>query len=241
MSCSKHEKPLSSATENMPATASPSSVHDFEAPSVAVAEQAGNEPELDHLECLDPQTGVAKIWTVAERQLVVGQLLEKHFDRVYRYAYHLSGCASAAEDISQEVFLRAFRSVHQLRDEQASAGWLLTIARNEFGRYCQARKTLLDIDQHAPQEKANHVQSIDSQEWVHFALNQLPIESRTVVLMFYFEEKSYSQIATELGLPMGTVMSRLSRARSHLKHALDSQRGLVSSSPNSHTLVKDHQ
>lgn len=246
MPCSKHEK-LPQPAIAMPAATSTASAHEQLA-TLAGAIPAFNRElesgsmELSDLESDNSQSTAEKTpWTTAKRQMVVGQLLEEHFDRVYRYAYYLSGCSSVAEDIAQEVFLRAFRSIHQLRSQEASVSWLLTIARNEFGRYCQSRKASLDVDKHEPVDETDRIRQIDCLDWVQNALQQLPIEFRTVVLMFYFEEKSYLQIASELELPMGTVMSRLSRARCHLKQALEAQSGALSSESKTRALVKDHQ
>lgn len=159
-----------------------------------------------------------------ERLRLTEQLLEEHQATVFRYAFRLSGCAATAEDIVQEVFLRAFRSLHQLRDESAARGWLLTIARNEFMR--AVRKTSpasLSIEPPDPETVTAelNVPLLDQQEWVGVALEQLPEEFRLVLLMFYFEELSYAEIAEQLNIPLGTVMSRLSRGRSHLKQALE--------------------
>ncbi len=155
------------------------------------------------------------------------QLLNDHFDTVFRYAYRLTGNSSAAEDVAQEVFLRAFRNSHQLRDAGAAKGWLFVITRNEFARWCKkfaprSSLEMLDIPDH---QTAADCSAIDREEWVQQALEQLPVDYRTVIGMFYFEQLSYVEIAEELGIPIGTVMSRLNRGRAHLKktlrHAVD--------------------
>jgi RNA polymerase sigma-70 factor, ECF subfamily len=166
---------------------------------------------------------------VLAEELVLG-----HFDHVYRYALRLSGNSTVAEDIAQDVFLRAIKSIHQLRDPAAVTAWLLTIVRNEFARMCQARKLVYGLDEPTfdcgPIAEADHVQAVDGHDWVHQALKLLPVEFRLVVLMFYFEEKSYAEIASELEIPMGTVMSRLNRGRQHLKQALEASQS-TSQSP----------
>jgi RNA polymerase sigma-70 factor, ECF subfamily len=159
----------------------------------------------------------------AQRLARTEQLLETHQATVFRYAYRLIGCASTAEDITQEVFLRAFRSIHQLRDDAAARGWLLTIARNEFLRYCRKKGSQDRLVDPRSFDVVDELQppAIDHQEWVARALEELPEEFRLVILMYYFEELSYAQIAEQLKIPMGTLMSRLSRAKTHLKTALD--------------------
>jgi RNA polymerase sigma-70 factor, ECF subfamily len=150
------------------------------------------------------------------------RLLEEHHATVFSYAYRLTGNSSAAEDVAQEVFVRAFRSLHQLRDDQAMRGWLLVITRNEFARWCKkfAPKSSVEIEEASESQAEEGSEAIDRAEWVQRALAQLPAEYQLVVNMFYFEQLSYVEIAESLSIPIGTVMSRLSRGRNHLKKSL---------------------
>lgn len=151
-------------------------------------------------------------------------LLEEHHDVIYGYAYRLSGHAAVAEDIVQEVYLRAFRSIHNLRESAAARSWLLTITRNEFSRWCKKRRPTTSIDTTTDDQLQTDTPSVgaelEQQEWVTRALADLAEDYRIVVAMYYFEELSYSAIASQLEIPIGTVMSRLNRAKKHLKEAL---------------------
>ncbi len=162
-------------------------------------------------------------WTAERRHSRTNELVVAHHELVFRYAYRLTGCRSAAEDITQEVFLRTFRSIEQLRDPQAERGWLLAIARNEFARWCRLaaahRATSTETD--IPDDVEGEESDLERRDWVQAAMDQLPVEFRTVVMMFYFEQLSYTEIAETLGIPVGTVMSRLSRGKTHLKRCLD--------------------
>lgn len=162
-------------------------------------------------------------WSAQQRHARTNQLLANHHELVFRYAYRLTACRSSAEDITQEVFLRAFKSIEQLRDPQAERGWLLTITRNEFARWCRLaaaqRATARDVEVADPGDGGEN--DLERRDWVQAALDQLEPEFRVVVLMFYFEQLSYTEMAETLEIPMGTVMSRLSRAKSHLKRCLD--------------------
>ncbi len=162
----------------------------------------------------------------ADRLHRVEALVDGYHEAVYRYAFHLVGCSSAAEDIAQEVFLRAFRSVHQLREEKAAKGWLLVITRNEFARWCRKRPKSTSIDNDSspelPDEPAQgQTRQLEDTEWVQAALKQLSNEYRQVLLMYYYEELSYAEIAEQLSIPIGTVMSRLSRGKKALREHLD--------------------
>ena len=149
-------------------------------------------------------------------------LIANYHHSVYRYAFWLSGCAQSAEDITQEVFLRAFRGLHRLRDEQAVKGWLMTITRNEFARWCRKRvpKPVPEIAE-GFELVAHTAEATENIEWVSRGLAKLPQEFRVVLLMFYFEQLSYAQISEALSIPMGTVMSRMNRGRLQLKEALE--------------------
>ncbi len=162
-------------------------------------------------------------WSSQQRHARTNQLLANHHELVFRYAYRLTACRSSAEDITQEVFLRVFKSIEQLRDPGAERGWLLTITRNEFARWCRlaaSQRTTVSDDE-ATDPASGGESDLERRDWVQAALDQLEPEFRIVVLMFYFEQLSYTEIAESLEIPMGTVMSRLSRAKSHLKRCLD--------------------
>jgi len=149
--------------------------------------------------------------------------LAEHLPRVYAYAFRLGGSADVAEDLTQQAYLVAQQRLHQLRDRDRLVSWLLRIVRNLFLKSCRRRVPLsasqldIEVDQVI---QAEVLESSCDEEQVRRALAQLPDDYRTVVLMFYFEELSYREIADELGIPAGTVMSRLSRAKSHLRRLL---------------------
>ncbi len=162
--------------------------------------------------------------TADERLVRVNQLVERYHELLFRYAFRLSGCRATAEDIVQDVFLRAFRAVDQLRDVAAERGWLLAITRNEFARWCRTAvqtRERLEAEGDCVDVEETDVLEIERRDWVQAALDQLPLEFRTVVLLYYFEHLSYTEIAEQLELPIGTVMSRLNRAKGHLRRCLD--------------------
>lgn len=158
----------------------------------------------------------------SDQRVRTERLLDEHYQVVFRYAYRLTGCAASAEDVTQEVFLRAYRSVHQLREQAAARGWLMTITRNEFARWCRKSAPGRSLESEGGDFPAAEVEpALDRCEWVQQALEELPQEFRQVLLMYYFEESSYAKIAQDLQIPIGTVMSRLNRGKGHLKAALD--------------------
>ncbi len=153
----------------------------------------------------------------------IQRLIDDHLDAVYRYAYRLTGTVHDAEDLAQQVFLLAQERLGQLRDFDRARGWLFTILRNSFLKMVQQTQpvpaTNVGLNLEAVPAEGENGQVVDSAE-LQAAINELPAEFRVVVVMFYFEECSYREIAEKLDLPMGTVMSRLARAKGHLRTKL---------------------
>jgi RNA polymerase sigma-70 factor, ECF subfamily len=150
-------------------------------------------------------------------------LVRDHHAIAYRYAFRLCGRPAEAEDLTQQAYLIAHRKLDQLREPDRARGWLLSIVRSCFLKSVRkpAATPATDLDFPLDQAADTHPQTdpIDREE-LAAALDVLPDEFRLVVLMFYFEELSYQQIAEQLDVPLGTVMSRLSRAKAHLRRRL---------------------
>jgi RNA polymerase sigma-70 factor (ECF subfamily) len=146
----------------------------------------------------------------------IHDLVTQHYRAVYRYGYRLTGNAADAEDLTQQTFLRAHRSLEQLRQTDLADRWLLKIIRNEFLRKVGRPVTAAN----PPDVPAAPSPAQDDADELRSALAGLSDEFRLPLLLFYFEELSYREIAEELGVPIGTVMSRLSRARDALRSRL---------------------
>lgn len=153
----------------------------------------------------------------------VQRLVADYHAAVYRYAYRLTGSAADAEDLTQHVFLVAQEKLEQLRRAESARGWLFTILRNHWLRTVKRQEALsatsIGLNLDALPSNAEDVPDIDSAR-LQEALGQLSAEFRIIVAMFYFEDCSYREIAEKLDLPMGTVMSRLARAKGQLRSTL---------------------
>jgi RNA polymerase sigma-70 factor (ECF subfamily) len=148
------------------------------------------------------------------------QVVADHLQAVYRYAYRLAGSAVDAEDLTQQAFLVAQSKRSQVRDASCIRSWLLTVARNHYLKTLRRQLPAPTVDLAVDSLPEAAAESPVDAERLHAALAELPNEFRLVVLMFYFEHLSYQQIAAELGIPIGTVMSRLSRAKAQLRRRL---------------------
>lgn len=153
----------------------------------------------------------------------VRELIDAHYDSLYRYAYRLSGAATDAEDLTQEAFGKALARLPQLRDPAKAKGWLFRILRNAYLhrlRDQRRHKTVsLDGIGDLPDDPPNEPPVIDPAR-LQEALNELDEGFRTPLILFYFEEFSYRDIADQMELPIGTVMSRLARAKAYLRTKL---------------------
>ncbi|MSR10850.1 MAG: sigma-70 family RNA polymerase sigma factor [Gammaproteobacteria bacterium] len=141
------------------------------------------------------------------------------YQDVFRYAYWLCKSKPLAEDLVQETFLRAWRSLESLQDDKAAKAWLFTILRRENARlYERYRPELVDIEgQSIAENDELEPDSRMERELLHNAINRLESEYREPLLLQVIGGFSGKEIADILDLNNNTVMTRLFRARSKLK------------------------
>ncbi len=154
-----------------------------------------------------------------------------HLDAAYNLARWLMRNDADAQDVVQEAYLRALRFFGGFRGSDARA-WLLTIVRNTCYTWLKRSRSpqlSCDFDEVAfareyegPDPETEQLLKAQAQ-LVNQAVEQLPIEFREVVVLRELEELSYKEIAVVLGVPIGTVMSRLARARKRLQSLLESE------------------
>lgn len=151
------------------------------------------------------------------------------FDRLYNFAHWLTQNREEAEDLVQETYAKALKGFSSFQPGTNFRAWIYRILRNTFltsrtGLKAEpldaeedAKAAAIPPDQHTPE---SILLSRLDQQLVHQAMDGLPVIYREVLLLSEFEEMSYKEIASTLGVPVGTVMSRLSRARSALRDAV---------------------
>ena len=143
-----------------------------------------------------------------------------HMDAAYNFARYLARDPDAAEDIVQDAFLRAYRAFDGWRGEAAKA-WLLAIVRNAFVDWVKANRRDvasaesedLSIDPDTPESLLLQARDV---AMMRTTVERLPEPFREALVLRELEELSYKEIALVTGVPMGTVMSRLTRAREML-------------------------
>lgn len=148
-----------------------------------------------------------------------------HLPQLRRYARALSGSTAAADDLVQDCLERALRRAKTLQNPNLMASWLRAILHNIFIddiRRKSARGSTVDIDDVGHDAALSAGGDRDAQHLdIVRAVNRLGFEHRQVLLLVAVEGLSYSEIAAELGVPIGTVMSRLARAREKLRMMLE--------------------
>jgi RNA polymerase sigma-70 factor (ECF subfamily) len=170
----------------------------------------------------------------SNRSTSEADMLSEHIDGLYSYALALSRNRVDAEDLVQETYVRAIPAVRRLRKESNVKSWMFTILRNIWLNQLRRPRVAVqmsgtDIDQFLPEFRAPTAKDPHSllltsldQERVRQAISRLPVDSREIILLREFEDLSYQEIAGVLKCPIGTVMSRLGRARSKLRELLSS-------------------
>jgi RNA polymerase sigma-70 factor (ECF subfamily) len=151
--------------------------------------------------------------------------LEAVVPRLRRYARALTGHREAADDLTQDTLERAWTKRALWQPGTDLRAWMFTVMHNVFVNGTRrARPTVslddLGVDEAGPAPAASVETGVALSELAR-ALAQLPDEQRAVLLLVGLEQFSYAEASDVLGVPMGTVMSRLSRARERLRHLLE--------------------
>ncbi|MCR4399945.1 MAG: sigma-70 family RNA polymerase sigma factor [Syntrophomonadaceae bacterium] len=160
-------------------------------------------------------------------------LVVAYQDRVFTQCYHLTGSLADAQDLAQEVFLRAYRGLHAFRGDADLGTWLHRIAVNTYlnGRRKYRPEALFSLDDPVPgtdgdltrqlaaqtEDPVERLERLEIQAAVQEALAQLSPDFRAILVLREFEDCSYEEMASLLGCSVGTVKSRLNRARRALR------------------------
>ncbi|HUJ74938.1 MAG TPA: RNA polymerase sigma factor [bacterium] len=150
--------------------------------------------------------------------------LEQHIPRLRRYAQALVGDAARADDLVQDCLERAWSKGHLFRPGSNLQAWLFTILHNlhaNAARRYNSRPALVALadDFQAPPVRPSQVEAYQVGE-LKEALNKVSEDQRQVLLMVGMEQMTYEEVAQALGIPIGTVMSRLHRGRERLRELL---------------------
>ncbi|HVT82084.1 MAG TPA: RNA polymerase sigma factor [Phycisphaerae bacterium] len=157
------------------------------------------------------------------------QWVSAYAPELYRFAYRLSGKHQVAEDLLQETFVEAWRSVEKQREPGKERAWLYQILRYRYAHYLRDRKqepqmAALEDDMAAARRAAPAMEALAERESLETALGLLAPEIRETFLMVFMQGYKCREAADDLHVPIGTVLSRLSRARESLRKSLGGER-----------------
>ncbi len=174
------------------------------------------------------RTDAELLSAVAEDPEAFLGIFERHFDAVHGFIARQLGRA-AAEDAVAEVFVRALRSAQTFVPESADARpWLLGIATNVVRaelrqRYARAQQPIEAVEPPSAPADESRLDAVGDLAEVKRAMELIPIDDREPLLLFAWLDLSYEEIALALGIPIGTVRSRIARARRRLRSELGSE------------------
>ena len=154
---------------------------------------------------------------------VVERLIEDYGQEVYRIAYFYIKDRQLAEDVFQEVFYKVMKNYHKFKHQSSEKTWLTRITINtckDLLRTNWIKRVTTFSTWQEPQSDYEAPFDIEKQEEyqeLYQMIQKLPTKYKDVILLFYYKELSYEVISQILGIPEGTVRSRLARARTKLK------------------------
>ena len=203
--------------------------------AVALPFPLATPTELVHPACPADEAEWARAAAGGDK-VAFARLVEKHKQSVFGLCYRLLGGGEEARDAAQEAFVRSYTGIRDFDPRQPFAAWVLRIARNHCIDLLRRRRPTLALEGRsdegpetgvAPELSDRYamggeqaVQEIEAQRDLDRAVASLPPRYREVIALFHVQHKSYAEIALALGVPMGTVMTWLHRARKELKAQL---------------------
>lgn len=174
----------------------------------------------------DSDAALIRRYLANEDESAAEELIRRHARSVYRKLCHLLRNREDSEDLTQQVFAKAFAALSTYIDRGQFRSWLLRIARNESFALMRRRKARPQPDREVQEGDLNapsvieEIQSRDKVAGIAQAIRQLPADERQVVQLRLQEELAFREIAELLEVPLGTVLSRMHQARSRLRGAL---------------------
>jgi RNA polymerase sigma-70 factor (ECF subfamily) len=172
------------------------------------------------------------------------ELVRRYEKQVYGFAYRMAGNYDDANDIASEAFVKVFQAIESFRGESNFSTWLFRIVTNLYLDHRKRSKAHVNVplDEYLDLEESSVARQIEDTspgplelveageraQILEAAIQQLPEYQRLMVLLFHTQGKSYEEIAQIMELPIGTVKSRLNRARLALKDKLEPVRELFS-------------
>ncbi len=168
------------------------------------------------------------------------QWVSAYAPELYRFAYRLSGKHQIAEDLTQETFVEAWKSAANQREPGKERAWLYQILRHRYSHHLRDRRqepqmAVLQEDMAAARRAIPALETLAEKESLNVALALLSPEIRETFLMVFMQGYKCREAAADLNVPLGTVLSRISRARESLRKTLQQARETENHGGRQHT------
>jgi RNA polymerase sigma-70 factor (ECF subfamily) len=164
-------------------------------------------------------------------------LIRRYEKKVYNFAFRLCGNYDEANDVASDTFVRVYNALHNFRGDSSFITWLFRITTNVYlderkrkkSRPHQSLEEMVELEETTVVRQiedpnptpAERVEKQESMNLLQDAINSLPDYQRMMIVMYHTENRSYEEIAEALEMPIGTVKSRLNRARLSLREKLE--------------------
>ena len=168
--------------------------------------------------------------TLAGNTAAFGQLVQKYQDRLFNTLIHVTGSVQEAEDVAQEAFVQAYIKLQTFQGRSSIFTWVYRIAFNLWVTRQRRRRPTTSVEEtreltgseptDTGERPLDRLEREERARQVHVAIGELSEDHRTILVLREMEDCDYETIAEILDLPVGTVRSRLHRARLHLKQRL---------------------
>ncbi len=175
-----------------------------------MAQDAHHEPDSE---------GILLARSRAGDKAAFGALIQRHYAFAIGIAYRMTGNSQLSEDLAQEAFIKAWRKLPQFRGDCSFRVWLGRIVANTTLDYLRRQNPEQPLDEavlpasRGDEAPLRHLEQEEMRQWVRQAVLSLPANCRIALILREYEGLSYREIAQALGIPLGTVMSRLHYAR----------------------------
>lgn len=199
-----------------------------------------DSPRMDTTDPRSQEDALIKQLAARDRRAAVAMVVNKYREKLYYHAISIVKDPQEAYDAVQEVFIKAIREPRFFEESFQIKAWLFRVTTNLCFNTVRDKRRRSGILETIPQKLPREEEGVDSLDRVFTqemrgellsALDQLTPKHREILMLRYYEDLSYAEIASQLQIKLGTVMSRLSRARNRLLEILGPDHPLVISAP----------
>ena len=150
-------------------------------------------------------------------QRAAEKLIEKHYKRVYTILYSFCKNKETAEDLTQNTFIKVWKSIHRFNGLSRVSTWLYRIAYNTFVDWQRKNRIFYNVDEYEIKSEILYFEDVT--EKILYQVRKLPEKQREIIVLHYQHELTYGEISKILHIPKGTVKSRLNAALANLRQS----------------------